>query len=402
MENHVKNIAVINGCDFGSTGTISSQIINYISNKMPLDFTIYVSDKRTNNEKVVDINKNKFLKQINRIAVKIFGDDGFRNKANTKKLLKILKNSMPDLIHIHNLHGYYINMPMLLDFTQKNNIPVIWTLHDNWVFTGRCAFVPTDCPNFKNQCKSCSHLKSYPKTFFDKAHKYYGIKKNLFENKNIVFVSPSQWNKDLAKESLLAQARVEVINNGIDLTAFYPRQSNEKKVAMGVSDRFVILCAAYPWTERKGLSYINKLAAELDSSKFAIVMVGVTDDVETNENIIRHPRVSNQNELAEFYSMADVFLTPTKGDNYPTVDMESLACGTPVISFDTGGTKEIVVSDVGVVVPQDDYDGLKESIYKIYENPISKDKCYDYAKRFDKNLMLEAYLKLYMEMLKEG
>ena len=394
-------IYVINGYDFGSSGSISWSIIKYCIKKENYNFKFYASNKETNNNISFNINLcNGLYKKLNNILTKINGSDGFRNKLVTKLIIRDITNFNPDLIHLHTLHGYYINIPMLLDYASEHNIPVIWTLHDNWLFTGRCAVIPTCCNEYISKCLKCKHKKQYPFAIFDFANKYYLKKEKMINDiNNICFVSPSIWNKKIGQNSLLKHKKIEVINNGIDLNIFKPTESNLRDV-LNIQNKFVILCAAYPWSNSKGLAIINEISSKLDE-RFKIVMLGLTKDIETNSKIIRCERIKSAQEMAKYYSMADVFLTPSVGDNFPTVDMESLACGTPVISFDVGGTKEIVADNVGWVVKKGDIDALEKSIYEAYESPISKSTCCNYAKRFDRDIMCQKYLDLYNKMINE-
>lgn len=399
VKNNKISVYMINGSDFGSTGSISWSIINYGYKNEEISFRFYVSNKK-NNSNVSFIIKNTqgLYKKANNLITKIDGSDGFRNKKSTKYIIDDIKKFNPDLIHLHTLHGYYINLPMLLNYANEHNIPIVWTLHDNWLFTGRCAFIPCDCTELSKKCLHCHFKNKYPFSIFDLANKYYLKKEKLINSvENICFVSPSIWNKNLGENSLLKNKRIEVINNGINLNIFKPIQSNLRQ-EFNIQDKFVILCAAYPWSNDKGLAIINELALRLDE-RFQIIMVGLTKDIQTNSKILRHERISSPSELAKYYSMADVFLTPSVGDNFPTVDMESLACGTPVISFDVGGTKEIVADNVGWVVKKGDIDALEKSIYEAYESPISKSSCCNYAKRFDRDIMCQKYLLLYNNMI---
>ena len=398
MSEKKRKIYVINGYDFGSTGSISLDIINFCKLNRNIDFKFYASNRETNLSFNIDL-FHGIYKKFNNLLTKIDGSDGFRNKIVTKLIINDIKLFKPDLLHFHNLHGYYINIPMILNFAKEQNIPIVWTLHDNWLFTGRCAVIPCNCIEIDKKCLNCRFKKKYPFSIFDFANKYYLKKEKMIKSiNNICFVSPSIWNKNLAEKYLLAHKSIRVINNGINLNVFKPIKSDIRE-KLNLQNKFVILCVAYPWSKDKGLLIINELASKLDD-RFQILVIGLTDKNETHAKILRHERISSPIELAKYYSMADVFLTPSVGDNFPTVDMEALACGTPVISFDVGGTKEIVTEDVGWVVKKGDIDALEKSIYSAYNHPISKTKCLEYAKKFDKIEMCKKYLALYDEMIK--
>lgn len=394
----MKKILMINGSDYGSTGSISFNIIDYVIKSNEYDFALFVSNKKNHSPVSIKFTTNKFVNLINKISTKVDGGDGFKNYFDTKKLIKKIKIYNPDLIHLHSVHGHYINIEMLIKYANLKKIPIVWTLHDNWIATGRCAVIPDTCSQLLNKCKVCKFKQIYPRTVFDFANKYYSKKEKLLQNvNNMIFVSPSIWNKNIVQQTILKEKDVIVINNGIDLNIFKPTESNLRDV-LNIQNKFVILCAAYPWSNSKGLAIINEISSRLDE-RFKIVMLGLTKNIETNSKILRFDRIKSAQEMAKYYSMADVFLTPTLGDNFPTVDMESLACGTPVISFDVGGTKEIVADNVGWVVKKGDIDTLEKCIYEAYESPISKSTCCNYAKRFDRDIMCQKYLDLYNKMI---
>ncbi len=394
-------IAIINGSDFGSTGKIAIDIMDYVESQSNICCTLFTSNKKTKKENVICIDDNKLIKNINRIIVKIFGSDGFRSIFNTKKLIKKLKKEKFDLIHIHTLHGYYINLPLLFRHIKKEQIPVILTLHDNWIFSGRCACIPETCKMFNKECLKCEYKSIYPRTFFDCAHHYFRKKHRIINGlDNIVFISPSKWNLNYREATTLNEKKMIVINNGIDLSIFHPTKSDLKE-KHNICNKFIILCVAYPWSNAKGLNYINKLASEIDPNIFTIVMIGIEDNIETHESIIRIPPIYDQNELAKYYSMSDVFLSPTQADNYPTVAMEAISCGCPVVFFDVGGTSEIVTKDVGILIEKNDYDAMKNAIIDLYNHPIKREDCIKNAYRFDKTNMLKQYLKLYTSMMEE-
>ncbi len=394
-------VAIINGSDFGSTGKISLDIMNYVESKDNNKCILFVSNKRTDKSNVDCIDRNKILKMINRFTVKIFGSDCFRSFINTKRLIKKLKRGKFDLIHIHTLHGYYINLSMLSKFIQRHKIPVIWTLHDNWIFTGRCASIPEKCKMIYKECEKCDFKNEYPRTIFDRAHHFFLKKQKIIQSfDKIVFVSPSKWNLNCGSENTLKYKQKIVINNGIDLSVFHPTTSNLRET-YNINDKFVILCVAYPWSEAKGITYINRLAEELDPSKYAILMIGVEENIITHHNIIRINPIYNQNELAKYYSIADVFLSPTLADNYPTVAMEAISCGCPVVIFDIGGTSEIVSKDVGILVSKGDYEGLKNAVINVYNQPFDRKKCAGKAKIFSKEYMLSQYYELYKLIIKK-
>jgi putative colanic acid biosynthesis glycosyltransferase len=278
---------------------------------------------------------------------RVFDLHGFGSKKATKKFLKIVEEINPDIIHLHNIHGYYLNIEVLFDFLKSFDKPVVWTLHDCWAFTGHCShFTYAKCERWKTGCYSCPEKKSYPRSvIFDNSKSNYARKKKAFTSaKNMTLVTPSQWLAGLVKESFLGDYPVQVIPNGIDTEVFKPTPSDFKK-RYGLDGKFLILGVANVWEKRKGFDYFLYLSKYLSDDEI-IVLVGLSDERIKNlpNNIIGIKRTNSAKELAEIYTAADVFFNPTLEDNYPTVNLEAQACGTYVITFDSGGAKETIIS----------------------------------------------------------
>lgn len=278
---------------------------------------------------------------------RVFDLHGFGSKKATKKFLKIVGEINPDIIHLHNIHGYYLNIEVLFDFLKSFDKPVVWTLHDCWAFTGHCAhFLYARCDKWKTGCYSCPEKKAYPKSvFLDNSKSNYQRKRKTFTGvRNMTLVTPSQWLAGLVKESFLGDYPVQVIPNGIDTEVFKPTPSDFKK-RYGLDGKFLILGVANVWGKRKGFDYFLDLSKYLSDDEI-IVLVGLSDERIKNlpNNIIGIKRTNSAKELSEIYTAADVFFNPTLEDNYPTVNLEAQACGTYVITFDSGGAKETIIS----------------------------------------------------------
>lgn len=274
---------------------------------------------------------------------------GFYSKHDTAKLLKLLDEIDPDVVHLHNIHGYWVNIEMLFSWLATHHCQVRWTLHDCWAFTGHCAhFTYLECAQWKTHCAysySCPQLDTYPKTI-SKASctRNFEDKKRIFTSvppARMTLITPSQWLGNLVGESFLKDYPVEVRRNTIDRAVFRPTPSDFRE-RYGIGDRFMILGVASPWTERKGLGSFIRLADELDSKKYAIVLVGLSEKQikQLPNGIMGLTRTNSPQELAGIYSTADVFFNPTVEDNFPTVNLEAEACGTPVVTYDTGGCRE--------------------------------------------------------------
>ena len=282
---------------------------------------------------------------------------GFFSTSATKRLVRSIEHFNPDIIHLHNLHGYYLDIRVLFEFLKKYGKPVVWTLHDCWAFTGHCAYFSfAKCDKWKTGCGQCPQKTAYPASFLlDDSKKSYAEKKRLFTGvKNLNIVTPSNWLNNLVKESFLGEFPVYTINNGIDLSVFNPVDSNFKE-KNNLRGKKIVLGIANIWEKRKGLDDFITLSKMLPDD-FKIVLVGLTEKqiAALPSNIMGITRTSNISELVELYSVADVFVNPTMEDNFPTVNIEAIACGTPVITYNTGGSGEMLNEKCGVVVEAGD------------------------------------------------
>jgi glycosyltransferase involved in cell wall biosynthesis len=376
MESSKLRVVQINGGVFGSTGKIMFGIAK-AARKHGIDVLCAAPVTTTNRFKEPEdpyIKIGSFhSRRINVLLGRITGyNDCFAYFA-TRKLLKEVSSYKPDIIHLHNMHNCYINIPMLFKYIKKNSIRTIWTLHDCWAFTGQCPhFTIAKCQKWKTGCSNCPNHKKYPSTIYDNTKKMWKLKKKWFTGvKNMTIITPSQWLANLVKDSFLAEYPVYVINNGINLDIFKPTESDfrEKYGIGGKKDNLkLILGVSFGWNYSKGLDVFIKLANMLGEG-YQVVLVGTDAAIEKilPQNVISIHRTQNQIELAELYSVADVFVNPTKEDTYPTVNMEAIACGTPVITFDAGGSPEIVNEDCGVVVPCGDIECLCKKIKDVCE-----------------------------------
>lgn len=345
-------------------------------------------------------------RRVNVALARITGFNGCFAWFETYKLLKKIDEFKPDIIHLHNLHDSYINLPMLFSYIKKHNVPTVWTLHDCWAFTGQCPyFTMVKCDKWKAGCYGCPQYKEYPASLYDNTKKMWQLKKKWFTGvKNMTIVTPSEWLAGLARESYLKQYPIEVINNGIDLNVFKPTHSNFRKQYGIPGDKYIVLGVSFAWGYRKGLDCFVEMAEKL-GEQYQIVLVGTDDEIDKNlpHNIISIHRTQNQKELAEIYSAADVFVMPTREENYPTVNMEAIACGTPVVTFDTGGSPEMLDDKTGIVVEANDIEATKKAIKDICEKKRCNDEEYivAYSKNFDMKKRFAEYIELYANVLEE-
>lgn len=345
-------------------------------------------------------------RRVNVALARITGFNGCFAWFETYKLLKKIDEFKPGIIHLHNLHDSYINLPMLFSYIKKHNVPTVWTLHDCWAFTGQCPhFTMVKCDKWKAGCYGCPQYKEYPASLYDNTKKMWQLKKKWFTGvKNMTIVTPSEWLAGLARESYLKQYPIEVINNGIDLNVFKPTHSNFRKQYGIPGDKYIVLGVSFAWGYRKGLDCFVEMAEKL-GEQYQIVLVGTDDEIDKNlpHNIISIHRTQNQKELAEIYSAADVFVMPTREENYPTVNMEAIACGTPVVTFDTGGSPEMLDDKTGIVVEANDIEATKKAIKDICEKKRCNDEEYivAYSKNFDMKKRFAEYIELYANVLEE-
>lgn len=328
----------------------------------------------------------------------LLDNHGLGSRNATRRVVEQIKMIKPDLVQLHCVHGYYLNYKILFEFLNTTGIPVVWTFHDCWAFTGHCAhFVTVGCEKWKTGCFDCSLKGDYPKSFFDFSRRNYELKKRLFtSNKNLHIVAVSEWLAGLTKDSFLGDKDIRVINNGVDINKFKPLGVNEK-------DKFKILDVASAWGESKGLYDFYKLRELLPEDGFEITLIGLTSKQieELPIGINGIVRTNSVEELAQLYSDADVLVNPTYADSFPTVNMEALACGTPVITYRTGGSPEIIDVKTGVVVEQGDIEGLVRAIKQMKEKPLDTNDCRKRAlQKFDKEQRFVDYINLYEELIK--
>ena len=331
----------------------------------------------------------------------IFGLNGCFNIINTILFINKLKKIKPDLVHIHSMCDNYLNVNMFYSYLRDNNIPIIWTLHDNWAFTGRCA--QFRCEKWMEGCGNCPHLDYFPASLFlDNTANIWKKREKLYNSiKTMTIVTPSKWLAGLAEISLFKKNHpIKVINNGINLNVFKPTESNFRK-DYGLEDKYLILGLAYFWDEGKGLHVFKELARRLPD-KYRIIMVGTNDEIdrELPENIISIHRTSSQEELVKIYSAVDLFVNPSIEENFPTVNMEALGCGIPLLVYDKGGNAETLDKKSGSKVEPRDIDKLEIEIIRICDTkPYSKEDCLKRSKDFDMVKKYKEYVKLYKEAI---
>lgn len=381
-------------CGVGSTGKICLAV-SQILNDRGVENYILFSEEDSDYEYGIKY-ADRFEIKLQALKSRVFGNYGFNSKALTKKLISKLDEIKPDIVHLHNLHGHGCNLEMLFGYFKEKNIKLYWTFHDCWAFTGYCPhFDMIGCDKWQTQCGNCPQKGAYS-FFFDKSDKLYAKKKELFSGLNLTIITPSEWLKSLVKKSFLKNYEVRVINNGIDLDVFRPRKSTFRE-NHGIKDEFLILGVAFNWDERKGIDVFSDLARTLPSD-CRIVLVGTNENTRKllPENVIAIDRTENQQELAEIYSACDLFVNATREDTFPTVNIEALACGTPVLTFKTGGSAEIIDDTCGMSVEKNDTEALKKAILKIKESrPFTEEACLKKSAEYQKDEKFIEYADIY-------
>jgi len=389
----------------GSVGRIAEQIGEAIIAEGWKSIISYGREGATSKSYVYKIGNNIDF-YIHAIGTRLTGRHGFFSKRATKKLIAEMERINPDVIHMQHLHGYYINIELLFNFLAKFGKPIVWTFHDCWSFTGHCAYYDlAGCSKWQTECNACPQLREYPKAIFiDNSQRNFVDKRRLFNSvDNLTIVPVSKWLEGEVRKSFLSSHRIKAIQNGIDIDKFR-YSGNNIKTQFNIEDKFVILGVANPWDTRKGLRFFIEMASSL-TDRFQIVLIGLSKRqiAELPPNIIALKRTNNIDELVDFYSSADVFVNPTLEDTFPTTNLEALACGTPVVTFDSGGSAEAVDLDTGIVVNTKSSAFLCKAIFEIERNGKSfyTDKCRERAQNnFKKEDRFQDYIELYYDILK--
>lgn len=334
---------------------------------------------------------------------KLLDGEGYGSHLGTKQLIAEMKRFEPELVHLHNIHGCYLNLQMLFEYLQKSNLPIVWTLHDCWPFTGHCAYFDyAQCDKWQMQCHDCPQQMNYPQNLgIDGSRRNYKHKKALFSGlHDLTFVVPCEWMKEPLGKSFMSRYPARTIPNGVNLAAFHPTQSN-MRAKYAISRKYVVLSVASEWDERKGLRYLVD-AAERLGEDYQFVVIGLSEEQVTRlpPNMIGITHTENTSELVQWYATADCLANPTMEDNMPMVNLEALACGTPIAVFKTGGCPEAVDDTCGIVVEKEDLPAFVIAISHLCEHSGEmRSKCIQRAKSlFNSEKTFSAYIDLYKEL----
>lgn len=388
-------------CGTGSTGRICTDIAAALEsdgNEVKIAFG--------RNADIVPAQYNKYAVRIgNDIDLKIHGlitrafdATGFGSMRATRRFIQWIYQFDPDIVHLHNLHGYYINIDLLFSCLKQLNKPVVWTLHDVWPFTGHSAYCDAvGCSKWKNGCENCPQMKVYPKAYVDRSKKNWERKRNIFCGvTNLTIVTPSKWLAELVEDSFLNEYPVKVINNGIDTGKFH-KVSTHLKADLGLQRKRILLSVATVWNDLKGLSDFERLT-DLLGENYKIILVGGMTSIqekELPESILHIQRTQDVNEMVELYNTADIYLNLTYCDTYPTVNLEAASCGTPVITYAVGGSTESAEMFGGISVRRGDVEAVAHAVRESERLKVVIPNDYD----LDKKRAIKEYIGLYRGVL---
>jgi len=387
-----------------STGRIAENIGSLLIDEGHKSFIAYGISSNESRSGIIKVGQKSGV-LLHVLKTRFFDLHGFGSVKATRQLVKKIELIDPDLIHLHNIHGYYINIEVLFEYLKKRQKPVVWTFHDCWPFTGHCCYFDTfSCDKWKTLCFDCPNTHGYPKSWLiDNSTSNYRQKKELFSGlERMILVSPSEWLANHLGHSFLSKYEIKVINNGVDLDKFI-QHNHEFNYAKTKSGREYILGVAGVWSKRKGLDDFLKLREILDQ-EIEIILVGLSQkhSKSLTKGIRAISRTESIADLASLYRGAGVFVNPTYVDNFPTTNLEALACGTPVVTYNTGGSPEAIDSETGRVVQKGDITGLKGSIIELLnkDRQIMSEKCRSRAEEIlDSKQMSQNYLSLYRKIL---
>lgn len=337
-----------------------------------------------------------------------FGKQAYYSEYGTRKFLNYLDELKPDLLHLHNLHGNYINLKYLLLYLAKHDIPTVVTLHDCWFYTGKCChYTVENCYKWQTECRDCPRIhKDNPSWFFDCTKKMFRDKKKWFgQIPRLAVVGVSDWITNEARKSFLSSAKIVTrIHNWVDMEMFYPVTTDSLKRGLGLEEKFLILGVASEWNNDKGLDIFNKIACNILEDMAIILVGGISEKLRLHENIIHIKETHSINELVAYYSMADVLINPSSEETFGKVTAEALSCGTPAIVYNSTANPELIGEKCGYVVEKNNFNSLVQKIFEVKENKKKyySNNCVKFVgDKFNRNDRIIDYINLYLELLKK-
>lgn len=384
--------------DFGSTGKIVNQIGDAAIRDGWESYIAYGRWGCKSHSHLIKIG-NSWDVACHGLLTRLTDRHGLYSSQATRQLIKQIETVSPDLIHLHCLHGYYLNYQLLFNYLKTVGIPIVWTLHDCWPFTGHCAhFTRARCNKWKTQCHHCPIRNDYPSSFRDGSKENYRLKKESFTNiPNMTIVTVSDWLKSVTHESFLGNYKIQTIYNGTDTNIFRPHKSQP-------NSRFTVLGVAGMWYADKGLYDFYKLRKQL-SPLVGITLIGLNDKQMRTlpKGITGRPKTQSADELAQAYSDADIVVNLSYQETFGMTTAEGMACGTPCIVYNTTACPELITPDTGTIVPLGNIKQVAKAIMDIRKRGKASytDKCRTRAVEcFDKNKQYNKYITLYNSLIK--
>ncbi|MBE6202363.1 MAG: glycosyltransferase [Rikenellaceae bacterium] len=392
--------------NWGSTGKIAEQIGELAIANGWDSYIAYGRHCCQSKSRLIKVG-SKLSQAWHLMIARLFDKQGLGSRHATKRLIKQIKEINPDIIHLHNIHGYYLNYKILFEYLNSVDTPVVWTLHDCWPFTGHCAhYITHGCDKWKSNCDICKYRHVYPKAYSSNASNNFKEKKALFSSisEHLTIIGVSNWLSNETRCSFLSIANIQTIYNGIDLNIFVKQPTSNFRRKHNIEDKFVLLGIASVWDENKGLNDYISLSQQIDE-KYAIVLIGLNKRQVSSlpSNVIAVDRTSSQAELAEIYSTADITLSLSRQETFGLTIAESMASGTPAIAYKTTALPELITPHTGKLITKvGDITALKDAIEEICANgkEYYSDACRKRAEEhFDKNKCFMQYINLYNSLL---
>ena len=391
--------------NFSSTGKIVADLVAGLGVLGHSTIAYYGRGSDSKNDNVYRISSRAEV-LLHGFGTRLTGLTGGFSPLSTRRLIEHLEDFMPDVVHLHDLHGYYLNIPTVADYLKAKRIPTVWTFHCEFMYTGKCGYT-LDCEKWKTECNNCPDLGGYPKSwFFDFTTRMFREKQSLFADfEHLHLVAPSKWLADRMRQSMIGSKPMSVVHNGLDIATFCRCDTTELRASLGLTNEYIVLSVGSDLlSEFKGGRWVLELARRNPNAEIVFLMVGVeTMPKNIPSNVRMIPRIYDQSLLAQYYSLADVLLLTSTKETFSMVSAESLACGTPVIGFDSGAPKEVALPGYGEFVPYSDLESLESLLFRVKADEIplkSSSECEQFARdRYSKDSMVNAYVSIYQQLI---
>lgn len=390
-------------CGVGSTGRICATIAQLLHQRGDQAMVAYGRDQASAQCQAYAVRIGSRLGvYAHALRARLTDGTGYGSRLATRRFLRWVDRYDPDLIHLHDLHSYSVNIPMLFRYLKKQNKPVVWTFHDCWAYTGHCAHYDyNNCQKWQTGCSHCPHISEYPKSLLDRSRHNYRLKKELFTALQKLHITvPSQWLAQETQKSFMGDFPIHVFPSGIDLQKFRANQAITKR-QLGIEGKFLILAVASQFGEMKGIRDILALAQQLPRETYAIMLVGALEPgTRLPEHILHIPKTDDVTQLCSYYTLADLFINPTYQETQGLTTLEALACGTPALVYASGGTAECLTDRCGISVPRGDLAAFRQAIEQVQSGELAfaPADCLAAAQHYDHQALFGPILNLYDEL----